>query len=120
MIFDEITRTVKQSDPDDWYEVPSVSDWDSFIWTLNISTLSNDRRQEIELLGHHARPRIAPMSALGSPGASRLNPSAPSRGPRSSLTTRQAAVRRCAVERHAHRLLRAGGRRLRPVPAASA
>jgi len=68
MNFDEIAGILEQSDPVDWYEVPSVSGWDSFIWTLNITTFSNDRRQEIELQAQRkggVSPRCQPWACLG-------------------------------------------------------
>jgi hypothetical protein len=65
MTFDEIARILERSIPDDWYMVPSVSGWDSFVWTMTIVTRYPDKDQEVELEGHHSRAVYRPDVGLG-------------------------------------------------------
>ena len=65
MPFDDIGRILEESGPDDWHMVPARAEWDSFIWTLTITTYSADHRQEFELVGHHSRAVYRPDVGLG-------------------------------------------------------
>jgi hypothetical protein len=65
MTFDEITQVLEESTPDDWYEVPLASGWDSFVWTLAITTFGGDRRQVIEVEGHYSRAVYCDNPDLG-------------------------------------------------------
>jgi hypothetical protein len=45
-------------------EVPALAGWDSFLWTLSISTFG-DSCQEIKLEGHHSHAVYRPDVSLG-------------------------------------------------------
>ena len=65
MTFDDIGRILEESGPGDWHMVPATAEWDSFIWTLTITTYSVDQRKEVELVGHHSRAVYRPDVGLG-------------------------------------------------------
>jgi hypothetical protein len=61
--FDEITKIRERSGPANWYEVPALAGWDSFLWTLSISTFS----RSAALPGPDAEPSVVSTLCLFSP-----------------------------------------------------